>query len=122
MALGNTAIQNMLTKLATYITTLVLTDGVVPSMNGTQTSLNAYKIDTAKTVTWGTAVPAGVTTSNSATSNPLNWSVPSAKQPDYLVGTNGTTILYIKPITTTLKTGTDWAYFINELKFALTEV
>ena len=122
MGLGNTTKQNLLTTLATYVTNLYLTDGLVPTIDAANTTMAAYQIDGNKTVTWGTAAPSGVTTSNSATSNPLNWSVPSSKQPDYLVGVSAGAIRYIKPITTTLKIGTDWAYFVNSLKFSLTEV
>lgn len=91
------------------------------------------KIDSAKTVTWGEAIGtspgAGVSTTNSATSNPMNFSVPKDKAVKRLLltddnATENSRVVYgIIDLATPLPdyTAGDGAYFVRKISLTLTE-
>lgn len=86
-------------------------------------------LDGGKTVTWGAAALSEVATTNSATSNPLNFSIPINKTVGRILLTNaGTEALRVVggiieiPAPKPLYSTGDGAYYVRGLDITLTEV
>ncbi len=88
-------------------------------------NISSTLIGGERTLSWGTATSTSVTTTNSATSNPINYSVPQNKSPRGLVIINSSnTIVCDITLPTPLPSYSsgDGPYYVRGITLNLTEV
>jgi hypothetical protein len=87
-------------------------------------------IDGAKPLSWGGSTPTQVATTNSAISNPINYSIPQNKAPNrVLISDNNATAglrvinaIFELPTPLPSYTDGDGAYYVRDITITLTEV
>jgi hypothetical protein len=123
MALTAGVLNGILNSIkSSFVTAYLTTSGT--SLIDTAVS-GAPKIDGAKTLSWGTASGGVLATTNSATSNPLNYSVPQSTVLTrlFLVDSGGTIrgTITLPAVIPTYTTGAG-PYYVRGLTLTISEV
>lgn len=129
MPVVTTVLNNMLTTIASYFDRAYLVEDPTNAIavGAPATTINTYRIDTLRALTWGTASGGSISTTNSAIATPLNYSVPQNDAPNKLVLTNndGTELyqgIIALPAPLPTYTAGDGAYYVRGITLTLTEV
>jgi hypothetical protein len=130
MAVTEYTTKRMMDTAKTYFITAYLIRGTTANYIDTAFGAwSAFVVDGAKTLSWASAVfNAGVTsitTTNSATSNPLNYSVPQGAavlNRLYLVDSGGFPRGIITLVSPPSYSGGDGAYYVRGVAIQMTEV
>ena len=129
MALTSYVTQRMMNTLTSEMDFLyVIEAGTAPTLNTAITGLSARVLDGAKTLLWGSAsfnvgtqITSAVTT-NSATSTPLNYSIPQNKNLGYYVYVDSGTIMAYETIFGAPSYGTgDGAFYVRGITLNMGE-
>ena len=125
MALTTTVGNAILDSIVSSYDTLYLLKTSGATIDVAVSTYGGIVVDNAKTLSWASASGGtSVSTSNSATSNPLNYSVPanSALTQLILVDSGNVVRGIISLVTPPTYTGGDGPYFVRDIELTLSEV